>query len=420
MITLDCLGASQEVGRSAFLLKTDKSFMLDYGVKLFGGNRKEGKPEYPLPLSYEERIDAILLSHAHLDHSGHIPFLYKNYRPQWFCNASTKEISEVLMLDSMKIMGDDLPWGVSNMERALRAWSDVEWGVPFEFGENRITYSDAGHILGSSIIEVEHKGKKLVYTGDFKSGESRMHKGAKPVKDADYLMIDCTYAMKEHPDRKKTEERLMDEIYDTLEDDGTVLLPAFAVGRTQELISIIRSHDNDIPVFVDGMGKGVAGIYLNHKDQISDGKGFSKHLKSVQLVEGPQHKREATSEPSVIVTTAGMMEGGPVMNYLMNLRPGSKIIFTGYNVEGTNGWRLINEGSVIHNDYEMEVDFPVEYFDFSAHAGKNDVMDFIKSANPDKLVLIHGDHNPEFAESLRADGWDAVAPKAGDRIVLEG
>lgn len=414
MAKLHCLGGSQEVGRSAFLLETDKRLLLDYGIKVFDAT---GQPRFPAP--FDGNADAVLLSHAHLDHSGFIPSLQKGQRMRWFATPPTKDICEILWKDSMKIMADRLPYGAQEYKQALRNWMPVSYGNKMQLGQTQYRFLDAGHICGSSLIELIHDKKAIVYTGDFKMEESRMHKGAKAVEDVDTVIIDSTYALKEHPDRKALEQRLADEIEDVISEGGNMLLPAFSLGRTQELISIVRAYNPNVPIFVDGMGKAITSIYSKYHKYIRDPGKFRRDVSTVRMVNGPFDRREATRYPSVIITSAGMMEGGPILNYLVNTNAQSKLIFTGYNVEGCNGWKMLNKGFVTINGRDLEVALPAEYLDFSAHAGKSDIMNFIKWANPSKVVVVHTDSGPAFEQELKENyGFDAVAPKIGDVIEL--
>ena len=411
-ISLDCLGASREVGRSAFLLQTDRQILLDYGVKIFD---KSGMPQFP---SENIRPDLAVISHAHLDHSGFVPALYKHSKIKWFSASPTEEICEILWLDSMKIMQKSLPYNLNHFKKATRGFHPVPYNKIFHSGETGITLTDAGHISGASITTLDYKGKRICYTGDFKTEETEMHKGAKPVKDVDLLIIETTYANREHPPRKQLEKQLISEIHETVESGGTALLPAFSLGRTQELIGVVRKYDKNVPVFVDGMGKELTRIYLRYQDYIKDPKSFRKAVNSVEMVRSIPDKKRASATPGVIITSAGMMSGGPVLNYLFNINNKSKVLFTGYCVEETNGWKLLNEGYITKDEHDLTVDLPVEYLDFSAHAGKSELLKFIKEANPEKIVLVHGDTTEAFAEELMEKGYDAIAPFLGDRIEI--
>lgn len=412
-IYLDCLGASREVGRSAFILQTDKRIMLDYGVKIFD---QSGKPKFPID---SDAPDFALISHAHLDHSGFVPALYRNSNVRWFATPPTRDFCELLWLDSMKIMGQELPYRESHFKKALKYWSPALYGHTMHAGNTRIDLTDAGHIAGAAIATIEYEGRRICYTGDFKMEGTCMHQGAKAVKDVDVLIMESTYASRDHPPREELERSFVEEMKETLQNGGNILLPAFSLGRTQELISLIRKHDRHIPVFVDGMGRELTRIYLRHPAYLRDAKRFRKDVQTVKLVAGPQDKQRATHEPSVIVSSAGMMAGGPALEYLFRLNHKSKVIFSGYCMEGTNGWKLQNEGYVTKDEQDLYSDLPVEYLDFSAHAGRKELLEFIRKANPEKVVLVHGDSSEAFAEELRQDhGYDAVSPVLGQKLEL--
>lgn len=411
---LECLGASREVGRSSFMLHTDHRIMLDYGVKI---HDPQGGPTHPLESGRPPHF--ALISHAHLDHSGFVPYFYTKNKHQWYATPPTYDFADLLWRDSMKIMGPDLPWKKKHYKKALRSWSSISLKRPLNLGLTSMHFTDAGHIPGAVITEIEYKNKTLVYTGDFKMGETRMHKGATPVKDVDYLVMESTYAQKKHPDRKQSEKELVETLRRTVDEGGNLILPSFALGRTQEIISVIRKHDKNIPIFLDGMGKEMTRIFLSHPRYIKEPGFFKKAVKSVNFVEDIKGKKEASSTPSAIVTTAGMMNGGPVLNYLFHTSPNSRILFTGYCVEGTNGWKLQTKGYITKDEVDLTVDLPVDYVDFSAHAGRKDLLEFVKKANPEKIILVHGDHPLEFAKELREDfGYDAVAPEIGKKFVL--
>jgi putative mRNA 3-end processing factor len=304
----------------------------------------------------------------------------------------------------MKIMDEGLPYEITHYHKALAHFSPFLYGQNITHGNTTMRMIDAGHIAGSAMVEYEYQDRTFVYTGDFNCTESQMHKPAKYVKDVDYLMIESTYAKKDHPERKKTEHAFMDEVEMTIEEGGNVLLPSFALGRAQELISIIRHYNREVPVWLDGMGRDISQVYLKYGKYIKDAEKFRRVLSSVKIIKSMEDRKRAIREPSVIVSTAGMMNGGPIINYLLNANAKSKVIFTGFCVEGTNGWLLQNKGTIMKDDQELKVDLPVLYFDFSAHAGRSDILNMIKHANPQKIMLVHGDKPEEFAKELF--GWD--------------
>ncbi|MEM4272162.1 MAG: MBL fold metallo-hydrolase RNA specificity domain-containing protein [Candidatus Bilamarchaeaceae archaeon] len=408
-----CLGAGREVGRSCFLLETDQRVLFDYGLKIFNyGSSKENM--YPVP--YQGSVDAAFLSHAHLDHSGLIPELYSRGPINWFSTPPTYELSALLWEDSMKIMGEGLPYTEQQFRKALNGHIPLLYGQTVTLGATRYKFYDAGHIAGSAIIEAKYKGKKLLYSGDFKMEDTRMHNGAVAPGEVDALILESTYSNREHPDREKTEDALADLVSDTLDDGGSVLFPSFAVGRSQELISILHENISGIQIYLDGMSKEVTRTYLKYPEYLRDFEEFEEALESVIFVEGARDRKDAATTPSVIISTAGMMEGGPALSYMLNLNPASRIVFTGYCVEGTNGWRIQKENKVMVDKNLLDVPFPVSYFDFSAHAGRSDLLKFVKETNPGKIILNHGDRTEEFASELKAMGFNAVAPRNGDSI----
>ncbi|MBU0586043.1 MBL fold metallo-hydrolase [Candidatus Micrarchaeota archaeon] len=414
---LHCLGASREVGRSAFLLQTDSRVLLDYGVKIFD---EAGKPTYPADIS-NVKLDAAMISHAHLDHSGYVPNLYRFSKIPWYGTPPTYDIADILWKDTMKIQQHDLPWTNAHYKKAMKYWHPIMYKHKTSVRETTFEFTDAGHIIGAAMIHASYNNKKILYTGDFKLEHSRLHEGAKiPKEKVDALIIETTYADRDHPDRKTLEKKFVDEIKETLNEGGTVLCPAFAVGRSQELIRIIRAHDKDVPIYLDGMSKAVSSIYLKYKKYLYDYENFNRDLDSITFVDNLQDRKNATRGPNVIISTAGMMEGGPALNYIKYLNRESKVLFTGYCVEGTNGWRLQNKGQLRVDKNILEVELPVEYMDFSAHAGRTDLHKLVKSTNPEKVVCVHGDsaQAENFALELKEMGYDAVAPKFEDKLTL--
>ncbi|MFH1284981.1 MAG: MBL fold metallo-hydrolase, partial [Candidatus Micrarchaeota archaeon] len=278
---------------------------------------------------------------------------------------------------------------------------------------------DAGHIPGSAMALIEMNGKRICYSGDFKLQDTELHKGAEPPENVDVLMIESTYANREHPDRKELEKKLKNEIWETLDDGGYVLFPCFAVGRSQEMVQMLNRFKIGEEIYLDGMAKAASDIILDFPSYVRDYDSLLRALKRVHWVRTPGMRKKVLSEPSVIVSTAGMLEGGPAIGYLLSLNAknkNSKVIFTGYSVENTNGWRVQNKRQMKTDRGLVDIELDIEYFDFSAHAGKSDLWKLVKDCSPEKVVCIHGDHCETFAQELREEGYDAVAPKAGDKI----
>lgn len=404
------LGGSREVGRSAFLLENDKRLLLDYGIKL------NSRTEYPLP--FQGFIDAVVLSHAHLDHSGFVPAVYEYGNAPCFATYPTQALSALLIKDSMKIQRmnkEKSHYSKNDFRKMMNNLIPLTYNNPLNLTDHTsIMLKDAGHIPGSAITQIEADKKRIVYTGDFKLEETWLHKGAELIEDVDILLIESTYSEKEHPPRKKLEEEFYKETIKVLENGGNALLPSFAVGRSQELVQMLRYFDEDAKIYLDGMAKTASQIILDYPSYVKDAKALRAALESVEWVNSDRQRKKALERPSIIVTTAGLVEGGPVLRYILKLNKNSEIIFTGFQIPGTNGRRILDEHKMELNGIEQNIETPAKYMDFSAHAGRKDLFSFVKKANPEKIFCIHGDTCVEFANDLNAEGYDAVAPKMGD------
>jgi putative mRNA 3-end processing factor len=301
----------------------------------------------------------------------------------------------------------------------MSSFVPLPYGQSFSLSKNMsLTFTDAGHISGSAISTIEVGGRRVVYTGDFKLGETWMHSGAECVEGCDVLLIESTYSEREHPDRKKLEGELYSEVSSILERGGNALLPCFAVGRSQEVIQLLRYFDEDAKMFLDGMAKSASQIMLDYPSYIKNAKYLTNCLKTVEWVNSPGQRRKALSKPSVIVSPAGMLDGGPSLKYAMSLNDESEIILTGFQVPGTNGRMLLEQHKIKVNGVVYDARVPVKYFDLSAHASRADLFKFVEKASPEKIFCIHGETCQSFADELRSKGYDAVAPRNGESFVV--
>jgi putative mRNA 3-end processing factor len=419
-IKVKCMGAGREVGRSSFLVDCGEKILLDHGVKL-------GPLETEYPEIVRTHLDAIILSHAHLDHSGNIPHLFNYLNALVFATPPTFDLSHLLWLDSMKIADKEgVPPQFTNAEierteryafpTRFRRQLNITDNVSFEF-------FDAGHITGAAFTKLNIKDKTLLYTGDFKDEAQRQTKAADlSTGKVDYLMIESCYGDREHTPRKENEKRMAEEIEDTLANGGWALLPAFAIGRSQELLEIIYEYNLDYPVYFDGMGQKAARIMLDHPDYLRDEKHLKKSLEKAFWVRKNKDRKEAVKKPSIIVTTAGMMTGGPVFEYLKTVwdDKNSKIFLTGYQVKETPGRVLYEKGVVPVEGTMQKVKCGVSRFDFSAHAGRSGLLKAVSKMSPEKIMVVHGDGEvaETFANDLRLEGYEVVVPSNGDTVDL--
>jgi putative mRNA 3-end processing factor len=411
---LEFLGAMGCVGASGVSVEENSDrIVLDYGTKI-----REIPPKFPLPV---ERPKAILLSHSHLDHCGAVPLLVKKYSTPIYALDVTKDLTELLLEDSIKVSreeGVELPFNEFDVRQTMKNFVFVNYNKPFKVGNFQITYFDAGHIPGSAMIFVESKDTNLLYTGDINDINTRLlEKCEEDLPKVKNLIIEGTYADREHPDRKREEKELVKMIEETISDNHPAIVAAFGVGRAQEILLILAKHGISYPLFMDGMAKKATTIINRYKKYLREPEDLEEALKFVTYVKG-RMRRRLVKEAACIITTSGMLTGGPVVKYIEKLYKKEKasLILTGWQIEGTPGRILLETGRFIHENLDLEVKMRVKRFDFSAHAGKRGLFEFVKKINPEKVFCVHGDHTEEFAEELRREGFDAVAPLANNRI----
>ncbi|MFH1200491.1 MAG: MBL fold metallo-hydrolase [Candidatus Micrarchaeota archaeon] len=419
---LHFLGGAREVGRSTVMATSGQLRVLfDCGVKT-------GKqPQFPL-LEDAKRPHAVALSHAHLDHSGYIPALFRHQALPVVCTFPTIPLTDILLEDTIKIAAQDRKpayFSRADLKKMQRHAVAVPYGKEYEFfNGDSVTLIDAGHILGSAQILFKTRDASVLYTGDFnKVKTATQPPAAVPKERVDVLVTESTYGSEDHPDRKTLVKRFCKEVKDALAQGKAALLPCFAVGRTQELLQILFENGLADRLYLDGMGRATSEVARSFPSYMRDCQTFDKALCKAKAVEDSTGRKSAAKAGNIIVTTAGMMEGGPVLNYLERfVKTGTKakVFLTGYQVPGTNGRRLLEEGKVYSNGRTLEFPGEVSFYDFSAHCGRKELIQHAKDVNPAKILCMHGDEGKidAFVASLRAEGFDASAPALGERITI--
>jgi putative mRNA 3-end processing factor len=405
------LGAAQEVGRSSILLSGDDKIMLDCGLKI---HSDEAYPYQP-----PARPDFAIISHAHLDHSGFAPALFRDGSPEVICTPPTAAMAYILAQDSMRLMEErgEHPYRPAHVKRLQQHNTLLSFRKWYGIGDSTVTFTSAGHIPGAAIVDVETGGKRIVYSGDFKMEETKTTFPTElPPANPDALIIESTYSKSDHPPRKALEKELGRQMNGALSNGGTVLFPAFAIGRTQELARIIRSENHDVDIYIDGMGWKVNEALSRFSHYIKDFKRYRQDIASCKEVAHRRMRDKLVQKPCVIIATAGMLQGGPALGYLLRLSPQSRAIFTGYSVPDTNGYNLLKHGFVEYDGIKFKPKAPWSYLDFSAHAGRSELFGMVEKLSPQRVFCVHGDSCPEFAEELKAKGFDACAPKLGEAV----
>ena len=404
------LGGGSEVGKLGLVLEIeDIRLLLDYGIS------PTKPPSYPMEAP---PVDLALLTHAHLDHCGMFPYLVKEQDVPIWTTDLTREVSNILHVDSLKVAkveGYAYPYDKVDVKEAYHRVIPIK---PFEtrpIGDLDLKTYPAGHIPGSLMFKIENSSKSILFSGDINTIDTRLLLGTKPVK-CDILFLEGTYSGRDHPDRKELEKEFIDTIDEVVSKGGIAIIPVFAVSRSQEIAMILSNSGFD--VWMDGMGEKIAKIFLRYPRYLRSEKNLRKALSRVRMVKTSQNRKHAL-KGEVILTTSGMLDGGPVLWYLEKLRkdPKSAILLTGYQVEGTNGRQLLDKGSLDFYGVSQKVECQVYYFDFSAHAGHKELVNFAKGCSPEKVVLFHSDNREPLAEDLK-DFAEVIIPENGKPFSL--
>jgi metallo-beta-lactamase family protein len=435
-VDITFIGAARTVTGSLHLIEyNDKKILLECGM--YQGHREEAERiNQTFPFKPKD-IKAVILSHAHIDHSGNLPNLVKRgFQGPIFCTPATKDITSLLLLDSAKIQEYDIKhlnkrlrekglpqkeplYQVEDAEQTLQYLSPKQYQNPFEPVPGlTITLYDAGHILGSSIILLETEKTRLLFSGDLGRKNMPIIKDPTVLKDIDYLILESTYGGREH----KTFDGMIDECRQIINEGkkkrSKIIIPAFAVERTQLLVTILKTlYDDgtlkDIPVYVDSpLARDVTEVFRDHPECFDKetyqifAKGDPFNFPGLHYVADSDESKALNNQagPMVIMSASGMCEGGRVVHHLIHCieNEDNIIVITGFQARGTLG-RKILEGAdkvYIFND-EFKVRAKVYFMGgLSAHADGNDLVEYVQKTQTGKLkkvFLIHGDIEEAFA-----------------------
>ena len=406
-MNIEFLGGTREVGRSAILV--NDALLLDYGMMT--GN----PPQFPVDSVEPE---AVVVSHGHLDHVGTVPSLLSgDRRPPIHWTPPTYELTLLLARDTLKLHGGsyNCPFTEEEIKRVTQVSETHGYEETFEAAGHAITFYNAGHIPGSAHVLVDDGETRLLYTGDFHTDDQRLVQGTTDRPDADVVIAESTYADVEHESRDVIEERFAESVKTTMWEGGTVIVPAFAIGRTQEMMLVCERHD--IECYVDGMGKRVTTLLRRYPEFLRDPEALRRAKSNARYVTGRDGQRARIADQNtLVVTTSGMLSGGPAMSYVPMIRqnPTNKIALTGYQVKGTPGRELLETGRAEIDRQVMPISAQVETYDFSAHADRDGLFEFLDDYRDAEILVNHGDRCEAFAAELRADGFDASAPELGE------
>jgi len=409
------LGGTQEVGRIAITVKTEKTqVLLDYGAML------DHEPGFPRHIPPKD-VDGIILSHSHLDHSGAIPIFYIQGKKPLYTNRLTMELNQLLISDFIHLSSYYLPFEFLELKSMMQNSKHVDFDTEQKVGDMAFQFKNAGHIPGSTQTLIEAEGKRLLYTGDFNIMNTRLLEGAKmSYGDLDAVIIESTYANEEHTERTELERRFVDQCTEVVEKGGVVLVPAFGVGRSQELACVLAAHHFEHPVTIDGMAREVSRVMMNYSQFLKDERAFSDAIHSTNWVEGWRDRRRATRMPGVIISPAGMLKGGPAVFYTSKVgkRSENAVFLVSYQIPGTPGKELLEKRICVIDGKMRKIKARVEHFDFSSHCGASELREALKRlGGKPKVFVVHGaEGNCELlAKWARSElGLEATAPRTGE------
>ncbi len=448
-VRLSFLGGGRQVGRSCLFLQTPESrVLLDCGINV-ATTGQDAYPYLDAPEFNIKDLDAVIVSHAHLDHSGFVPYLFKyGYKGPVYCTAPTRDVMALLQLDLVKIQrseGKEPIYTSDEIKEMVKHTICLQYDEVTDVTPDvRITLYNAGHILGSSMVHM-HIGNglhNLLYTGDMKYGRTHLLEPAvTSFPRLETLIIEGTYGGRDNvlPPKRECDELFESIIEKTIKRKGKVLVPVLGVGRAQEVLLIVENMMRkgvfkDIPVFVDGMVWDVTAIhtaypeYLNnsvrrlifHRDQ---NPFLSECFKRV----GSQKERMEIIEeggPCVIMATSGMLVGGPSVEYLKHLgdNPNNSLVFVCYQGEGSLGRRIQRgEKEIIFGSGQKQEVMPLRMEintieGFTGHSGRKELMNFVYRCNPKpkKVIVNHGENSRclDLASSIhKADRIETTAPR---------
>lgn len=426
-VRMTVLGGAQEVGRSAFLVKTrESSVLLDCGINPGSQRPFESFPRFDCPEFQIDQLDAVIITHAHLDHCGLAPFLYKyGYDGPLYCSAPTSNLMTMLQLDYLDVASKQ---GVTPYYDQKDVRECVLHTIPLRFGvvtdiapDIRLTLHNSGHILGASMAHL-HIGEGLhniVYTSDYKFARTMLLEAANiEFPRIETVITESTYGGQEDfmPSRVEAEESLTQVINETLERRGKVLIPVPAVGRAQEIMLVIdgymkRGLMKEAPVFIEGMISEATAIHTAYPEYLGREVRHSILHEEVNpfksdyftIVEHPSVRQSIIEgEPCIVLATSGMLEGGPVIEYFKNWASDEKntIIFVSYQIEGTMGKRVqkgVNEVTMMDNEGKMavvQVKMQTESIEgFSGHSDRRQLINYLThlKPKPERIFVCHGE-----------------------------
>ncbi|HYY67612.1 MAG TPA: beta-CASP ribonuclease aCPSF1 [Nitrososphaeraceae archaeon] len=426
-VMLFCLGGVKQVGRSCLIVMTPESkVMLDCGI-----NPAESEPLNAFPrldwfnFSFDE-LDAVVISHAHIDHQGFLPTLFKyGYRGPVYCTEPTLPLMTLLQMDSVKIAksnGTYLPYEVRDIYEVIKHCITIPYGKPTDISPDiTITLNNAGHIMGSATVHLNISGAhNILYSGDYKYAKTQLLDGALSIYPrVETLITESTYGNSTDvmPEQYIVYRTFTDNINRTLTGGGKVLIPVPAVGRAQEIMLVLDKEMREgrlmeSPIYIEGMISEASAVHMSYAHYLGYDvrKSVSQGMNPFRseyftVVNGPNNRTDVLNDqsPSIIMATSGMLEGGPSVEYFKEIAQSdnNRIMFVSYQINGTLGRRVLdgtmNEVSMLDKNGKLKV-IPVRcetnrIDGFSGHSDFNQILSFVSRVRPKRVLVNHGERS---------------------------
>jgi metallo-beta-lactamase family protein len=450
-------GAAQTVTGSKYLLTTSGGrLMIDCG-QFQGRKELRDRNWQPLPFKASD-VDWLAITHAHIDHCGYLPRFVKNgFDGTIFCTPATAELLPIMLYDAAKLQEEDAAFynrsGLSkhkpalplfteeDVTAALRLIKPVDYGAPLPLAPGvELGFTDVGHILGSSMIQVRADGTSILFSGDVGRYDMPLTPDPEPPPECEYLVIESTYGDRKHARDAEPAGKVAALVQEVHRTGGILLFPAFAVGRSQQLLYILRELTTSgkiprTPIHVDSpMAFETTRLYARYMkekrvamDALTDGGGLMN--KTIELHRTVEESRRLArlKGPAILIASSGMLTGGRILHHLKTLLPreSTVVAIVSYQAEGTRG-RVLLQGTKTLRIFREEVPVNakvVEIGGFSGHADCDELARWTSSLKAPKTVFVtHGEPGPAqaFAARLTSErGWKTVVPAAGQEFVLE-
>ncbi|MEO0234051.1 MAG: MBL fold metallo-hydrolase [candidate division WOR-3 bacterium] len=446
-------GAAKEVTGSKFLLETgQKRVLVECG--LFQGKRKESEiANLNFPFD-PKSLNMVLLSHAHIDHSGNIPNLVKQgFDSEIVSTYATVDLLKPMLIDSAHIHEKDIEflnkknknpenkqpiYTVRDAELSFKYFKGINYYSELEIEKDlKVTFLDAGHILGSSQILFERNGKRMLFTGDLGRKHLPIIRNPDIIKDIDILIMESTYGDRIHPDIRESRENLKKVIEGVKRKKGNLIVPAFSVGRTQELLYDLfmlkeEGYDLGMNIFVDSpLTVNITKVFREHPEcydrDMMNLFNYNKdpfNFEGLYYIQDAEESKKLNSmkESKIIISASGMCEAGRILHHLKNNieNPSNTILITGFMASNTLGRKIVEKEEkvkIFGEEYRLKAEVVIMN-EYSAHADRNDLINYVKSLNPKReIYLVHGEEKQinSLKDALKEYGYEnVIIPFKGD------